>query len=147
MSSETGTQDVQIDFLMLADRAEILNGKLYMMGGAWDRRYIRNIETPIEAHIVVGVLVPWNLTNQPHELRIRLDDEDGNIVGSEANATVNVGRPVQAARGQTFRAIAALTAHWTLPKYGPYSVIAEITGQDQRRVVFYAVDPNAMSPT
>ena len=68
---------VEVDFLILADLAEVLNGKLYMMGGAWDRRHFRDIAAPVPLTIVVGVLVPWNLTNEPHRLRIRLEDEDG----------------------------------------------------------------------
>jgi len=28
---------MQLDFLILADRAEAVNGKLYLLGGAWDR--------------------------------------------------------------------------------------------------------------
>ena len=61
----SGLEQVEIDFLLLADRAEVLNGKLYLMGGAWDRRQIRDIDSPVSLTIVVGVLVPWNLTNEP----------------------------------------------------------------------------------
>ena len=73
-----GFEQVEVDFLLLADRAEVLNGKLYMMGGAWDRRNIRDIAAPVPLSIVVGVLIPWNLTNEPHQLRLRIEDEDGN---------------------------------------------------------------------
>ncbi len=53
-----GLERVEIDFLLLADRAEVLNGKLYMMGGAWDRRQIRSIDSPVSLTMVIGVLVP-----------------------------------------------------------------------------------------
>ena len=92
-------EQVEIDFLLLADRAEVLNGKLYMMGGAWDRRHIRDIGAPVALTIVVGVLVPWNLTNEPHWLRIRIEDEDGTPAPPEVEATVNVGRPANATQG------------------------------------------------
>ncbi len=135
-----GFEQVEVDFLLLADRAEVLNGKLYMMGGAWDRRHIRDIAAPVPLTIVVGVLVPWNLTNEPHRLGIRVEDEDGNPVLPEVEATVNVGRPVNATQGQSFRATAVINNRWTLPRYGVYSVVASVAGQTDRRVAFYAVE-------
>ena len=137
-----GIDQVEVDFLLLADRAEVLNGKLYMMGGAWDRRHIRDIEAPVPLTIVVGVLVPWNLTNEPHRLGIRIEDEDGNPVLPEVEATVNVGRPVTATQGQAFRATAVINNRWTLPRHGVYSVVASVAGQSDRRVAFYAVEAN-----
>ena len=131
---------VEVDFMLLADRAEVLNGKLYMMGGAWDRRQIRDIDAPVSLTIVVSVLVPWNLTNEPHQLRIMVEDEDSNPVPPEVEATVNVGRPVNATQGQSFRATAVINNRWTLPRYGVYRVAASVAGQTERRVTFYAVE-------
>ena len=136
----SGFEQVEVDFLLLADRAEVLNGKLYMMGGAWDRRQVRDIGLPVSITIVVGVLVPWNLTNEPHRLRLRIEDEDGSQVHPEVDATINVGRPVDATQGQSFRATAVINNRWTLPHYGTYRVVAEMTGQGERRVTFYAVE-------
>ena len=131
---------VDVDFLLLADRAEVLNGKLYMMGGAWDRRHIRDIGAPVSLTIVVGVLVPWNLTNEPHLLRIRIEDEDGTPVPPEVEATINVGRPVNATQGQSFRATAVINNRWTMPRFGTYRVVASVAGHSERRVAFYVVE-------
>lgn len=131
---------VDVDFLLLADRAEVLNGKLYMMGGAWDRRHIRDIGAPVALTIVVGVLVPWNLTNEPHRLRIRIEDEDGSSVPPEVEATINVGRPVNATQGQSFRATAVINNRWTMPQFGTYRVVASVAGHNERRVAFYVVE-------
>ncbi len=137
---EAGIERVEVDFLLLADRAEVLNGKLYMMGGAWDRRHIRDITAPVPLTIVVGVLVPWNLTNEPHRLEIRLEDEDGSPVLPQVEATVNVGRPVNATQGQSFRATAVVNNRWALPKFGTYRVVASMGGYTEKRVAFYAVE-------
>ena len=136
----SGLDQVEVDFLLLADRAEVLNGKLYMMGGAWDRRHMKDIGAPVSLTIVVGVLVPWNLTNEPHRLRIRIEDEDGSPVPPEVEATVNVGRPVSATQGQSFRATAVINNRWSLPRFGTYRVAASMLGQSEKRVAFYAVE-------
>ena len=112
------------------------------MGGAWDRRYISNIEAPVSIAIAIGVLVPWNLTNELHQLEIRIEDEDGVILSPRPQASFNVGRPPQSTKGQTFRAMAVLGARWTLPKLGTYCVVASIAGQESKRVTFYAVPAN-----
>ena len=136
----TPFEQVEVDFLLLADRAEVLNGKLYMMGGAWDRRNIRDIGAPVALTIVVGVLVPWNLTNEQHRLRIRIEDDDGTPLPPEVEALVNVGRPANATQGQSFRATAVINNRWSLPRLGTYRVVASIAGQSEKRVAFYAVD-------
>jgi hypothetical protein len=137
-----GIEDVEIDFLILADRAEILNGKLYMMGGAWDRRTIRDIKVPVGISMVIGVLVPWTLTNQQHNLQIKLVDGDGNTIGQQAAASIAVGRPIGATAGQSFRAMAVINGRWTLPGYGAYSAIVTVSDRTEKRVVFYAVEPS-----
>ena len=134
-----GIDQVEIDFLLLADRAEVLNGKLYMMGGAWDRRHIKDIASPVSLTIVVGALVPWNLTNEPHRLIVTIEDEDGALVPPEVEVTVNVGRPVDATQGQSFRATAVINNRWQLPRYGTYRVEASVAGHSERRVAFYAI--------
>ena len=134
-----GLERVEIDFLLLADRAEVLNGKLYMMGGAWDRRQVSNIESPVSLTIVIGVLVPWNLTNEQHRLNIRVEDEDGAVLQPDVEVTVNVGRPANATQGQSFRTTAVINNRWQLPRYGTYRVAASVAGHSEKRVAFYAV--------
>ena len=135
-----GLDQVEVDFLLLADRAEVLNGKLYMMGGAWDRRQVRDIASPVSLTIVIGVLVPWNLTNEQHRLTIRIEDEDGAMIPPEVEVTVNVGRPVDATQGQSFRATAVINNRWQLPRYGTYRVAASTAGHNEKRVTFYAIE-------
>ena len=137
----TSLEHVEVDFMFLADRAEVLNGKLYVMGGAWDRYRTNDINTPMDISIVIGVLVPWNLTNKPHQLQIKIEDDDGNPISPSAECNINVGRPVTSTQGQIFRATAVLSSRLTLPKLGAYSVVASIKGQHKKRVIFYAVNP------
>ena len=132
-------EQVEIDFLLLADKAEILNGKIYMMGGGWDRRYISNLSAPVEITILLGILVPWTLTNEKHSFEIRLEDADGNALPPVVGGEITIGRPPDATRGQQFRAMASLSGRWTLPQFGTYSIVALLEGEEKKRAVFYAV--------
>ncbi len=115
------------------------------MGGAWDRLHTRDIEAPVSFSIVTGVLVPWALTNETHQLQIRIEDEDGNSIHPDSYATLNMGRPVTAAKGQCFRAMTVLSLQLTLPRFGAYRVIASVAGQSEKRSTFYAVDAGQVS--
>ena len=132
-------ETVSIEFLMLADRAEVLNGKLYMMGGGYDRRTINNIEAPVNLTMVVGVLVPWNLTNQPHTIKLLMETEDGTTVGQEVQGQLTVGRNAQAISGQLFRVMTVVNFATTLPSFGAYRITATLDTGETKSTTFYAI--------
>ena len=136
-------ETASIEFIMLADHAEVINGKLYIMGGGYDRRFINDIKAPVTLSMVIGVLVPWNLTNQPHTMKLRVETEDGAAVGPEVQGEVTVGRSIQAISGQTFRAMSVVNLTQPLPQLGGYKVIASLSSGDSKTTTFYAVDANA----
>ena len=58
--------------LLLADFAQAINGKLYVMGGGWSVTG----PGPAQSALAIKIDVPWNQTNRKHELRLDLLDED-----------------------------------------------------------------------
>ena len=142
----TFPEQVEIEFLILADRAEILNGKMYMMGGGWNRKSIQNIDNPVAISMVIGILIPWNFTNELHHIRISLMDEDGTILQPTIEASVNMGRPPEAKMGQDFRAMAVINGQWKLPALGAYSFVASVENGQEKRVAFFANAPQPTGP-
>lgn len=47
-----------LDFFVLADRAEAINGKLYMMGGCWDRLQLPQFPTVQSVGLAGRVRIP-----------------------------------------------------------------------------------------
>lgn len=130
---------VSIEFLMLNDHAEVISGKLYMMGGGYDRTYIGDVKNPLALSTVVGVLVTWNMTNRPHSVKLRIKTEDGRMLGQEVQGNLNVGRSVQAISGQMFRVMAVINFTLTLPLLCAYRIIAALDNGESRATTFYAV--------
>lgn len=62
--------------MMLADSAQEVGGKLYILGGGWS---ITGPE-PVPMAIALKLEVPWDRTNEQHSLLLELLDEDGNPV-------------------------------------------------------------------
>ncbi len=102
-------QQVEIDFLLLADRAEAINGKLYTLGAAWDRIVVNDFTKPLNISVALGVLVPWNATNQNHKVTLTLRDADGNLIDFRIDASFIAGRPAFL-NGETQRVLLAVPA-------------------------------------
>jgi len=127
-----------IDFLILADRAEAVNGKLYMLGGAWDQLNVVDFNQPIQISLALGVLVPWTETNEEQQLEIYIETEDGRRLEPDIRASLNVGRPPNAIKGQSFRSIVAVNGQWLLPGAGAYRVVATLGNGESKKAALYA---------
>ena len=120
---------------LLADHAQALNGKLYLMGGGW------NLTGP--GHVTMalaGVLeLEWDEANQPRRLRIELLTEDGQPVAVptptgdrplEIEVNVEVGRPAGARPGTPFNVPVAINiGPMPIPPGGRYVWRFAIDGQ------------------
>lgn len=58
--------------MILADFAEVVAGKLYIMGGGWSIMGPR----PAQSAIAIKIEVPWTEANHKHEVRLELLDGD-----------------------------------------------------------------------
>ena len=134
------TEEMAIEWLILADAAEVNGGKLYLLGGGFDRI---NIASPLPQRrrmaLAVSISVPWASTNERHRLTLDFVDEDGN---KQANVEgeFEVGRPPGAKAGQTQRIQLALQADLEIKKFGGNVVVGSVDGVESRRVQ-YNVQP------
>ena len=89
--------------MLLADSAQAVENKLYILGGGWDVTG----PAPVPCAIAMLIQVSWDLTNRRHHWRLELVDSDGQPVqvspaGGETVAVegeFEVGRPVGVAPG------------------------------------------------
>ena len=62
--------------LLLADAAQVADGKLYILGGGWSVMGPQ----PMPFAIAIKVEVPWDQANRKHNWRLALVDADGHPV-------------------------------------------------------------------
>ena len=136
----TVVEDIEIDFLILADHAEAINGKLYLMGGGWDRRVMPPGQ-PLTFAFAAGLLVPWTLTNREHKFTIGIETADGTSLGGNGVVTggFNVGRPVKSVEGQRFRALIAGQIQGPAPDIGTYALTLSVGPGISKRTTFHVV--------
>jgi len=140
--------ELQVDFLILADYAEVIGGKLYLMGGAWDRITVHDPAQPMRFSIALGILVPWTATNQNHELRVTIEDADGVQQGVLVESSFVTGRPPELRPGSTQRVVVAVNSLGTAPPPAEYGIVAAVDGEVRRRVAFniVSVHPGPQAP-
>jgi hypothetical protein len=117
--------------LLLADAAQVVAGKLYILGGAW------NITgpggSPINMGLAINIRIPWNETNQRHKFRAVLLTEDGQGVKNPngedifIEAEFEMGRPPGLKPGVSFNAPFAIQMNQILAA-GGYRWEASIDG-------------------
>ena len=129
---------------MLADGAEAVGGKVYVLGGGADAHAASNFPAALRADIALGFLVAWGETNQPIQLQVRVvdaDEQEALVVGAE----VVVGRPPTSKSGQDIRNLIAIKGPFPIERPGAYKLVMRLDGVDQEPPFRFWVDRAAVS--
>jgi hypothetical protein len=141
---------VEVEWLVLADSAQVVGNKLYLLGGGWDRLTV-NTEFPVNQRcaIALSVRVPWNETNQKHTFEVEMTSDDPSTEQPKSLMKVGgqfeVGRPPGIPQGQDQRIQLAIDMNVTIETTGTKDIVARIEGQVMRRIHFNVV-PGPMLP-
>jgi hypothetical protein len=144
--------------MMLADYAQVHQGKLYLTGAGINLM----MAPPIEPYVVnfgigMTVTVPWTATNQNHRLRIALVDRDevvvpvfqpppGIVVPEEDRGVIlgnfNVGRAASMEVGEdSIMTIAFQFPNLAIPHPGSYKITVQIDGTELAYTRFRVLSP------
>jgi uncharacterized protein DUF6941 len=129
---------VNIHALLLADSAQAVDGKLYVLGGAWNMLRFPEFPASLMVGIAVAIDVDWNETNQRHHLDIHFEDADGHEMEPRIGADFEAGRPPGAIAGAELRIVLAVNGPVSVPTPGSYAAVATIGGEELARSRFQA---------
>lgn len=82
-------------FMLLADAAQEVNGKLFILGGGWD---VGSSPMPTMS-VAIKAEIPWTSTNKKLDWSLKLVNEDGTVMTDENGNVIGtsgqfeVGRP------------------------------------------------------
>jgi hypothetical protein len=133
---------MDIEWLILADSAQVVGGKLYLLGGGWDHLMV-NKSFPADQRfaLALSIRVPWIETNQKHNFELEVISEDAATEAPKsmmkAGGQFEIGRPPGILPGQEQRFQLALDGAIKIENEGAKTVIARIDGQEMRRISFY----------
>jgi hypothetical protein len=126
---------MEIDFLILADYAESVNNKLYMMGGAWNQIAAPMFPMNLKMAFVVGINFEENELPARIPLQISMRDVQADrpaIPDILAEIAVQLAEPTNVKP----RSLLAINTQFPLPGAGYYSVVAS-AGPNVRRETFF----------
>ena len=121
---------------MLADAAQVVDGKLYVLGGAWNRYHCHAFPTQASMAFAVSVLVDWEDSGRRFPVTLALADEAGVPIIPEITAQADVGR--QEGEHTQHRTLLTVSASIMIPRAGRYTLQATAGGSSSR-VSFDAV--------
>lgn len=79
--------------MLLADSAQAVEGKLYILGGGWSTTY-----PGVPSAIAMHFQVPWDRTDDRHHFRLELLTSDGDPVTDDAGNHISVDGDLQTGR-------------------------------------------------
>ena len=130
---------MRADFLIVADGAQVAEGKLYLMGGAWNRLSVSQFPSPAPIAVAIGLLVGWDETNHTHTTRLTIEDEDGHLVLGPIELSFEVGRPAGSPAGEEQRVVMAVNGQVSIPGPGGYALVVRLGEAELARTTFRVV--------
>lgn len=121
---------MEVDFLMLADYAEAINGKIYVQGGGWDNLTV-NQPFPLRqaCGVALGLRVGWTETNVVHRLRVVVVDDDTQAEMASVEGQIEVGRAPGMPEGSSQFVPVAFNV--PLEFHGPATCMLRLTLDDE----------------
>ena len=133
---------VQTDYLIIADTATAAEGKLYIHGAGWDSLFVPSFPAQ---HPILGIAtrlrVPWEETNQPHNVEVDVVSEVGDSILPEPlgslRGTIFLGQPAHLPPGSDQALVLAFNiTNLQFENPGTYSAVLRIDGRDSATLRF-----------
>ena len=129
---------ISVEWLILADAAEVTGGKLYLLGGGWDRLTVNSQPARRNLAVALAFRVPWHETNKRHTFQLDLSDDDGVSIAS-VEGELEVGRPPGIPQGQPQITQLVVNVEAAFEKLGTYVITARVNSEKERSTRFNVV--------
>jgi hypothetical protein len=129
---------VKTEFLILADAAQVANGKLFILGGGWSLYRSAVYPAQVQLGLGISILIDWNEAGIKHPVTITMADEAGVPIIPELKGQVEAAKSTDVPTGATQRALLAVNANLLIGRPGRYFVAAT-AGSSRVEVAFDAL--------
>ena len=128
---------VTVDFVLLADFAQAVGGKLTIVGAGWNILNAPQYPHNLPFGLGLGFLVPWGETNRKHPFKFVIRKSEGVELAS-GGGDFEVGRDAGTPSGMAQRAVIAIAGQLRIPEEGTYEIVVT-AGDDEKTVIFEAM--------
>jgi len=130
---------MKIEFLILADSAQVVGGKLFMLGGAWNLHRSGNYPSQFQFSIALSIMVPWDEAGVRHPFTLTIADDAGVPVIPQIQGQFEVGKSDQILNDDTTqRALVSVNITMAVPHPGRY-IVSATAGPSKVATTFDAI--------
>jgi hypothetical protein len=130
---------MKIDYAVLADAAQAVGGKIFILGGGWNVFRSGNYPAPVQLAIAAGIGFAGSEIGIRHPLKIAIADETGVPVVPELNGQIETGQLApDLPQGLPIKVPVAWNVSFQVPRPGRYRIVLSV-GSSQAELSFDAI--------
>ena len=115
---------MKIEYALLADAAQAVGGKVYILGGGWNLFRAPNFPAPVQLAIAVGLGFTSDEVGIQFPLNVVIADEAGVPVVPEMKGQVETGQPApDVPKTASVKIPVAINISLSLPHPGTYGIV------------------------
>jgi hypothetical protein len=137
---------VELDYALLADAAQVSEGKTYILGGGVSILWRDQYPAPLGIVLAMQLTHHRSEVNTSHQLRIQVMDADGNPVVPELQGDMQLGEPLEGLPRNVPLAAPIVLGFPPMPvlqRPGAYAVEILLDGRHVRSLPFAVSRPPA----
>ncbi len=130
---------MKIEYALLADAAQAVGGKIFILGGGWNVFRAANYPAPIHFAVAIGLGFTSNEAGIKHPLNVIIADEAGVPIIPEMKGQVDTGQPApDVPKGASVKVPVAINMNMPLPHPGTYAIVVT-AGSSSTQLSFEAI--------
>jgi hypothetical protein len=115
---------MKIDYALLADAAQAVGGKVYVLGGGWNLFRAPNFPAPVQLAIAIGLGFTGEEVGIQFPLNVAIADDNGVPVVPEMKGQVETGQPApDVPKTASVKIPVAINISLSLPHPGSYGIV------------------------
>jgi Family of unknown function (DUF6941) len=130
---------MKIEYALLADAAQAVGGKIFVLGGGWNLFRSPNFPAPVQLAVAVGLGFTFDEVGSKYPLSLVIADEAGVPIIPEIKGQVETGQSApDVPRTATIKIPVAINVNLSLPHPGTYGIVVT-AGTSSAQLSFEAI--------
>ena len=130
---------MKIEYALLADAAQAVGGKIFVLGGGWNLFRSASYPAPVQLAIAVGLGFSTDEVGIKYPLNVVIADEAGVPIVPEMKGQVETGQPApDVPKTASVKIPVAININMSLPHPGTYGIVVT-AGSASAQLSFEAI--------
>jgi hypothetical protein len=130
---------MKIDYAILADAAQAVGGKIFILGGGWNVFRSPSFPAQVQLSLAIGIGFTSDEIGGPYPLKIVIADDAGVPIVPELNGQIETGQPAQdLPKALSVKVPVVWNVSLVVPRPGRYGIVVT-AGSSNAELSFDAI--------